>query len=76
MSENEKTLKLKAKDITCSGCAMDMENILNEKDGIIEAKVDFSAGTVDVRHDPGKIDSKKVFDEVRKLGFKTEVIKD
>ena len=76
MSEQTRDLKFKAEDITCSGCAMDMENILKDKEGIIDASVNFADGIINVRHDPGKIDGKKVYFEVRKLGFKIEVVKD
>ena len=76
MSEDIKDLKFKAEDITCSGCAMDMENILKEKEGIIDAKVDFSDGIISVRHDPDIIDGKSVYIAVRKLGFRIEPVKD
>ena len=76
MSEDTRDLKFKAEDITCSGCAMDMENILKEKEGIIDAKVDFSNNIIDVRHDPEKIDNKKVYIAVRKLGFRIKPVKD
>lgn len=74
--EGESVIRFKAEDISCTGCATDMENILNEKDGIIEAKVNFSDGMISVRRDPAMIDDKQVYFEIRKLGFKTEIVKD
>ena len=76
MSEDTKDLKFKAEDITCSGCAMDMENILKEQEGIIDARVNFSDSIINVRHDPEKIDGKKVYIAVRKLGFRIKPVKD
>lgn len=72
MSDNGKFLRFKADDITCAGCAEDMENILREKEGILDAKVDYSTGIIDVHYDPSKIEGKKVFMEVNKLGFKVK----
>ena len=61
MEENTKELFFKAEDITCSNCATDMENILQETEGIINAAVDFAEETVRVRYNPQKLDRKRFF---------------
>ena len=74
MDENTKELFFKAEDITCSSCATDMENILQETEGIINATVDFAEETVLVTYNPQKLGRKEVFFAVRKLGYKIKII--
>ena len=51
-----------------------MEKILQEKEGIINASVNFAEETVSVRYNPEKLDRKEVFFAVRKLGYKIRII--
>jgi len=74
VEENTRELIFKAEDITCSSCAADMEKILQEKEGIINAAVNFADETVCVRYNPQKLDRKEVFLAVRKLGYKIKII--
>ena len=74
MKDNTSELIFKAEDITCSSCADDMEKILLEKEGVINAAVNFAEETVRVRYDPQKLDRKEVFFAVRKLGYKIRII--
>lgn len=74
MEDNTRELIFKAEDITCSSCAADMEMILQEKEGIINASVHFAEETVRVRYNPRKLDRKEVFIAVRKLGYKIKII--
>ena len=74
MEENSRELIFKVEDITCSSCAADMEKILQEKEGISNAAVNFAEETVSVRYDPQKLDRKEVFFAVRKLGYKIRII--
>lgn len=70
----EKRIKLKAEDIICAGCAEDMQTILKDTEGILDARVDFSDGTVKIRYDPDIIDEKQVFNKVNKLGFESRIL--
>ena len=74
MDENALEVTFQAEDITCSGCAGDMENILRETEGIIDASVDFAEETVWIKYDPQQLDRKRVFFAVRRLGYKIRVI--
>lgn len=74
MDENIREMKLQAEGITCSSCTKDMENILRDKDGILDATVRFADETIDIRYDPGVIDRKQVFTAARKLGYKVKII--
>ena len=74
MINNIKEMKVQLEGITCTGCAMDMETLLHEKEGIVDASVSFKDGTVHVRYDSGVLDRKNLFLTVRKLGFKAKII--
>jgi len=67
-------MKLQAEDIVCSGCAEDMERLLGEEEGIVDAAVDYSKGTVHVTYDESLIDGKRVFERVRRLGFPVKIV--
>jgi copper chaperone CopZ len=74
MEENMREMMFQTEAIACSSCAADMENILQETEGIIDASVDFAGETVWVKYDPQKLDRKKVFFAVRRLGYKIRII--
>lgn len=68
MDKKYNVMKLLADDITCTSCAEDMELILRETEGIVDAAVNYNEDTISVRYDPEIIDRKKVYLAVRKLG--------
>ncbi len=65
-----KRLSLKVEGITCSGCAVDVESILKNADGISDAEASYAAGTVNIDYHPDEINEKQVLDLVKKLGLK------
>jgi copper chaperone CopZ len=67
---------LQAEGIPCSGCAGDMEVILRERKGIMEASVDFANEIIRVRYDPLSLDRKAVFSAVRGLGYKVRILEE
>ena len=69
-------MRFKAHGITCRECAADIETVLNEKDGITSASVDYDTDIVEVNFDPGHMDKKDVYKAVRKIGFKIDILKD
>lgn len=74
MGNTMRVVKLRADGITCSGCAMDMENILRDKEGILHATVGYSDGIIEIRYDSEVTDRDQVFSAVRGLGFKTRIL--
>lgn len=70
---SEKELKLEVIGIVCTGCAEDMQTVLEQRDGITSARVNYAEGTVDVVYDPDVIDARGVFAAVSRLGFKTRL---
>jgi len=74
MNDKVNRLKLQVEGIVCSGCAMDMENILRDTDGIIDAAVNYADGTILIEFDPDEINERDVFIRVRKLGYPTTIL--
>lgn len=62
-------LELDLQGITCSGCVEDMEKLLLETEGILEATVQYATGAVRVRYDPARIARGQVVAKVRGFGF-------
>lgn len=71
--ENVREIIFQAEGINCSSCTGDMENILLQTEGIIEASVNFAKETIYVKYDPHLLDRKKVFMAVRRLGYKIKI---
>lgn len=67
-------MRLKAEGLDCSDCVPDMEKILCDTDGIIDASVIFKEDTIYVRYDPVVLDRKQVFSAVRRLGYKVKIV--
>lgn len=76
MPGETRKLRLQAEGITCSGCAEDMERLLLEEEGIVEASVDYGQGVVSVTYDADLTDSDQVFERVRRLGFPVKIAGD
>ena len=68
--EKENKIILRVEEITCPGCAMDIENILSATDGIQTVSVNFTEDTVTVCYDCSVIEKKAIVDQIRWLGLK------
>jgi len=60
--------------IVCTGCAMDMENIMLDMDGVEDASVNFKDGVFSITYDPGEVEAEDIIKKVKKLGFKTKIL--
>jgi copper chaperone CopZ len=60
--------------ITCTGCAMDMENIMLGMHGVEEATVNYQDGIFSITYDPDEIEEKTIVKKVKNLGFKTKLL--
>lgn len=60
--------------IVCTGCAMDMETVLLDMDGVEDASVDFANGEFSIQYDPDEIDVQTIIKKVKNLGFKTKIL--
>lgn len=67
-------IKFLIEGIVCTGCAMDMENIMLDMEGIEDASVNFKDGIFSIVYDPGEIEVKTIVKKVKNLGFKTKIL--
>ena len=61
-----KQLKLKIDGMTCEGCAVVIESILENVKGVIDANVSFAKGTAIVLYDPSLTNPKQIISSVPK----------
>ena len=73
MEEKLTKIKFLIEGITCTGCAMDMENIMLDMDGVEEASVNYADGEFVIEYNPGEIEENNIIKKVKKLGFKTKL---
>jgi len=60
--------------IVCTGCAMDMENIMLDMDGVEEASVNFADGIFSITYNPDEVGGNTIITKVKNLGFKTKIL--
>ncbi len=63
-------MNLKVDGITCSGCAVDIESVLKNTDGISGAEASYATGAIHIDYHPEEIDEKQVLDLIKRLGLK------
>jgi len=69
-----KEIKLKVDDISCTGCAEDMESVLLDHGGILEAKVSFADDIIDIKYDSDVIERPAVIHAARRIANISEVV--
>ena len=74
MEKKLMVVKFLIEDITCTGCAMDMENIVLDLNGVEEASLNYADGEFIIQYDPEAIEEKNIINKVKNLGFKTKLI--
>ncbi|MCG2710562.1 MAG: heavy metal-associated domain-containing protein [Thermodesulfovibrionales bacterium] len=71
---NTKEINLQAEGISCTGCAIDMETVLRNTNGILKAAVNYMTGIINIEYDPDEIDGEQIFAIIRKMGFRTKIL--
>lgn len=69
-----KAIRLKVDDIVCTGCAEDMETVLLNQDGILEANVSFADDIIDIQYDSDVIERAAVIQATMGVAKISEVI--
>ena len=64
----------KVTGITCAGCATDIETVLRNTDGVVNASVDYSIGEVAVEYGPDEINEQQIMCVLKKLGLRVHVV--
>lgn len=71
-----KEIKLKVGDISCTGCAEDMEIFLRDQIGILEAKVDYADHVIELKYDPEMIERSALIQAARRVANIIETIEE
>lgn len=62
-------LNLKVEAISCAGCAQDIETVLRNEDGVLDASVDFSTGSISIEYDAAETDEDRLFGVIKRIGL-------
>ena len=57
----------------CASCQTRIEKVLSKTDGVYEVNVNLATGKMRIKYDENKLDSKKIEDKVKSIGFGAEV---
>ena len=74
MQNNGKKILLEAEGIVCSGCAMDMEKVMQDMDGVLEVAVSYAKGTIAITYDPDEITETEILAAVKRFGLKVRIV--
>ncbi len=64
----------KVTGITCTGCATDIETVLRNTDGVINASVNYLTCEVAVEYGPEEINEQQVVRVLKKLRLRVQVV--
>ena len=74
MEDNIQEIVFLVEGIVCTGCAMDMENIMLDMDGVEEASINFADGVFSITYNPDEVEVDTIIKKVKNLGFKTKIL--
>lgn len=72
MMTTRKTI-LRSKEFSCPSCVAKIERELRELPGVVDAKVHFASGRIEVEHDPGRVEAQRLVDAVGRAGYVARV---
>jgi Cu2+-exporting ATPase len=67
-------MKFKVKGITCAGCATDIETVLRNSDGVVNASVNYSTCEISVEYDYDEINEERIMNIFKRLGLRAYVV--
>lgn len=67
-----KTL-LRSKELSCPSCVAKIEKALKTVSGVMDAKVHFNTGRIEVEHDPQQTGPDELVKVVRSVGYEAKV---
>ena len=67
-----KELSLKIKGMHCTGCSTRLEKVLNNQEGIENAKVSFEEAKTDIKFDENQISLEEIKEVIEDAGFEAE----
>lgn len=64
---------LRSKDLSCPSCIAKIEKALKAVNGVIDAKVFFNSGRIEVQHDEVLVDQKRLKEIIRSVGYESSI---
>jgi copper chaperone CopZ len=64
---------LRSQELTCPSCVAKIEKALKSVPGVVEAKVFFNTGRIEVQHDPAQAADEKLVSAVQSAGYTARV---
>ena len=64
---------LRSDELSCPSCIGKIEKALKALPGVIEAKVHFNSGRIDVEHDTRQVNAERLQEAVRNVGYGTRI---
>ena len=65
-----KEVKLNIEGMHCTGCSTRLEKVLNNVDGVEDAKVSLEEKKADIKYDETQVSEKELIEAVEEAGFK------
>ena len=65
-----KEVKLNIEGMHCTGCSTRLEKVLNNVDGLEDAKVSLEEKKADIKYDETQVSEKELIEAVEDAGFK------
>lgn len=65
-----KEVKLNIEGMHCTGCSTRLEKVLNNVDGVEDAKVSLDEKKADIKYDETQVSEKELIEAVEDAGFK------
>lgn len=60
----------KIKGMHCTSCAMNIDGVLEDLEGVVEARTSYAKAEVTVVYDPVRVTRKQMLLEMEKLGYR------
>lgn len=65
-----KEVKLNIEGMHCTGCSTRLEKVLNNVDGVEDAKVSLEEKKADIKYDETQVSEKELIEAIEDAGFK------
>lgn len=65
-----KEVKLNIEGMHCTGCSTRLEKVLNNVDGVEDAKVSLEEKKADIKYDETQVNEKELIEAIEDAGFK------
>ncbi|NEN75978.1 cadmium-translocating P-type ATPase [Pelistega sp. NLN82] len=76
MSNTPKKLSFAIDGMTCQACAMRIEKVLNKKDGVVQAQVNFASEEAQVLVSDHKLSAQDIIGFIQKTGYRASLKKE